>query len=84
MRTSIRIIAAGITIGIFILLNYYWFYNDWYLTYIIQHPEQFSIEYIEFIIGASYWVPFIVLLASMIAIAFYFYSKSKRKTRIKL
>jgi hypothetical protein len=71
MRLSIRLVAAGITITIFIILNIYW---------TLAVPEGTSFD----TLGAAYWIPFFAILIAMFAIAFYFYSKSKQKTRIKL
>jgi hypothetical protein len=71
MRASIRLVAAGITIGIFMILNLYW---------TLAVPKGSELD----LFGPAYWIPFAVILGCMFAIAFYFYSKSKQKTRIKL
>jgi hypothetical protein len=71
MRLSIRLVAAGITIAIFIMLNLYW---------TLAVPEGTSFD----TFSAAYWIPFFVILTAMFAIAYYFYSKSKQKTKIKL
>ena len=71
MRLSIRLVAAGITIAIFIILNIYW---------TLAVPEGTT----SHTYSAVYWIPFFVILVAMIAIGYYFYSKSKQKTRIKL
>jgi drug/metabolite transporter (DMT)-like permease len=71
MRTSIKAVAFSITLAIFLILNMYW---------TIALPTGSEIETNNF----AYWIPFILIMVAMFIIAFYFYTKSKQKTRIKL
>ena len=84
MRTSIKLITLGITIAIFILLNLLW----WIIVPEGQKIETTTLVLIEGklieIPNLAYYLPFVILIAGMVIIAIYFYTKSKQKTRIKL
>ncbi|MHA1150004.1 MAG: hypothetical protein ACTSR8_17340 [Promethearchaeota archaeon] len=71
MRGSIKVISLIITFVIFIVLNIVWF---------VINPSGESLS----TSNPAYYIVLFMILVAIFAIAFYFYSKSRQKTKIKL
>ena len=71
MRGSIKLISLGITLGIFFLLNGYWF---------IVNPKGKSMD----TGNPFYYLALVIIFASILTIGIVFFVKSRQKTKVKL